>query len=111
MIGAVGSLVLATSLMAVGCGGGDDDSSVPSDPVLAQGRDVYRSQCAQCHGSRGGGGSGVKLAGVVAASYPNFEDHVAVIRDGKGSGRMPAFGDRLSPEEIEAVARWEREGF
>jgi mono/diheme cytochrome c family protein len=52
----------------------------------------------------------VKLAGVVAARYPDIEDHMAVIREGKG-GRMPKFGDQLSPEEIEAVARWEREGF
>jgi mono/diheme cytochrome c family protein len=51
----------------------------------------------------------VKLAGVVAARYPNIDDHIAVIREGRTG--MPAFDERLTPEEIEAVARWEREGF
>jgi mono/diheme cytochrome c family protein len=99
-------VALAGALAA--CGG--DEQPIPSDPVLARGQDVYRKNCAQCHGSRGGGGSGVKLAGVVAARYPDIADHVAVIRDGRTPG-MPAFGDRLSAEDIDAVARWEREGF
>jgi mono/diheme cytochrome c family protein len=51
----------------------------------------------------------VKLAGVVASRFPNIEDHIAVIRDGRQPG-MPGWGDKLSPEDIEAVARWEREG-
>jgi mono/diheme cytochrome c family protein len=54
---------------------------------------------------------GPKLAGVVANRYPNIEDQMAVIRDGKSS--MPAFGgsssSALSDEDIEAVARYERE--
>lgn len=107
------ALAVVSALCAIAlplaCGGGDG-GEVPTDPVLALGRDVYRGNCAQCHGSRGGGGSGVKLADVVAARYPNIDDHIAVIRDGR-SPRMPKFGDRLSREEIEAVARWEREGF
>lgn len=103
--------VVALALSAtVACGGGDDDAT-PSDPVLAQGQQVYRQNCASCHGAKGGGGAGVKLAGVVASRYPNIDDHIAVIAQGRGNGRMPAFEDRLTPEEIAAVARWEREGF
>jgi mono/diheme cytochrome c family protein len=104
------ALVVATALVLAACGS-SDSGSTPTDPVLARGQDVYKKNCAQCHGSKGGGGSGVKLAGVVAARYPNIADHVAVIRDGKGSGKMPKFGEKLSAEDIEAVARWEREGF
>lgn len=107
----VSALVLMSLLALAACGGGDDNGdAAPSDPVLARGQEVYRQNCAQCHGSRGGGGSGVKLAGVVASRYPNIDDHITIITDGKGGG-MPGFGEKLSPEDIEAVARWEREGF
>ena len=103
-------LALIVPILAA-CGGGDDNGdAAPSDPVLARGQDVYRQNCAQCHGSRGGGGSGPKLAEVVASRYPNIDDHITIITDGKGGG-MPGFGEKLSPEDIEAVARWEREGF
>lgn len=102
------ALVLATTLVLTACGG-SDSGSTPADPVLARGQQVYKDKCATCHGSKGGGGSGVKLAGVVAAQYPDIEDHIAVIRDGRQPG-MPAWGEKLSPEDIEAVARWEREG-
>ncbi len=106
----IGALLMALLALAA-CGGGDDNGdAAPSDPVLARGQDVYRQNCAQCHGSRGGGGSGPKLAEVVASRYPNIDDHITIITDGKGGG-MPGFGEKLSPEDIEAVARWEREGF
>lgn len=101
-------VALAATLGLAACGS-SDDTATPSDPVLAQGQKVYRQNCATCHGSKGGGGSGVKLAGVVASRYPNIEDHEAVIRDGIQPG-MPAWGSKLSAEDIEAVARWEREG-
>jgi ubiquinol-cytochrome c reductase cytochrome c subunit len=102
------AVIVATTLVLAACGS-SDESSTPTDPVLARGQEIYRKRCATCHGSRGGGGSGVKLAGVVASRFPNIEDHIAVIRDGRQPG-MPGWGDKLSPEDIEAVARWEREG-
>lgn len=106
------ALVLAATLLLAACGSGGDSSSstVPSDPVLARGQEVYKKNCATCHGSKGGGGSGVRLAGVVASRYPNIADHERVIHDGIQPG-MPAWGDKLSADDIEAVARWEREGF
>ena len=79
----------------------------PSDPVLAQGQGVYNQSCASCHGRGGGGGQGAKLAGVVAARYPNIADQEAVIANGRSS--MPSFKGSLSAEEINAVARYERE--
>lgn len=97
---------LAFTLAA--CGGGDDGIATPTDPVLAEGQNIYRNNCASCHGTKGGGGSGPKLAGVVEAKYPNIADHLAIIADGKGGG-MPGFSERMTPEQIEAVARYERE--
>jgi mono/diheme cytochrome c family protein len=105
----VGSAVVAAALGLGACGGGGGaEQATPSDPVLAQGQQVYKDHCARCHGSRGGGGAGVKLAGVVAQRYPDIEDQIAVIANGRAN--MPKFSEELSPEEMEAVARWEREG-
>jgi mono/diheme cytochrome c family protein len=40
--------------------------------------------------------------------YPDIADHIAVVRDRRRG--MPAWEDALTPEEIEAVVRYEREG-
>lgn len=102
------ALAAALGLAAlVGCS--SDSPSTPSDPVLAQGQDVYNRQCAQCHGTSGGGGVGPALAGVLEERYPDIADQMAIIAEGRPGTNMPAFKDRLSAEEIEAVARYERE--
>ena len=68
------------------------------------GRDVYQERCASCHGGNGEGASGPTLAGV--ADRLTVDDHVAVVRDGRG--QMPGWDGRLSDEEIEAVVDYER---
>ena len=103
----VAGLVVAVGATAVAACGGSAAPPRPSDPVLAQGQDVYNARCASCHGRGGGGGIGPKLAGVVAERYPDIADQEAVIRNGKGS--MPKFDTSLTAEEITAVARYERE--
>lgn len=101
-----------------------------ADPVLAEGQEIYAGQCAGCHGGSGQGGTGRPLAGEVYLTFPNIEDHIAWIREGSptagtpygdpnrpggqhvsqdGWGAMPAFGESLTPEQILAVARYERE--
>jgi mono/diheme cytochrome c family protein len=101
-------VVAVVSLTTAACGAGDD-VPVPSDPVLAQGQKVYNANCASCHGAKGGGGLGMKLADVVEGRYPNIDDQIAVIAEGRAG--MPGFAGKLSAEELEAVARYEREGF
>jgi mono/diheme cytochrome c family protein len=105
---ALGAVVVVTAvvLLAAACGG-QSAPATPSDPVLAQGQQIYNRNCASCHGKGGNGGMGKKLAGVVANEYPNIADQEAVIAGGRGS--MPAWKDKLTPEEIEAVARYTRE--
>lgn len=73
----------------------------------AQGGQVlYEGRCAQCHGRRGQGGAGPSFEGI-RQTYPDVTEHEAIVRDGKG--RMPAFGDMLTPEQISAVVAYERE--
>lgn len=89
----------------------DDDggatADTPSDPVLAEGQTLYASNCSSCHGASGEGGIGIKLAGNVETRYPNIADQEAVILNGRGT--MPAFKEKLTPEQVTAIARYERE--
>jgi cytochrome c55X len=101
-------LPLGASLLAA-CGGGSSVAR-PSDTVLAQGQDIYNERCAQCHGDRGQGGTGMKLGGgAVARSFPNIADQIKVIQDGRPGTAMPGWKTVLSNDEITAVARYERE--
>jgi mono/diheme cytochrome c family protein len=107
-----GLLLVVAATVAAACGGsGGSAPPTPTDPVLARGAQIYSQKCASCHGKGGGGGMGPKLAGVVANRYPDIADQMAVIRDGRSS--MPGFGgsssSALSDDDIEAVARYERE--
>jgi mono/diheme cytochrome c family protein len=99
---------------------------------LELGAEVYASRCASCHGGGGGGGVGRALSnGEVLLTFPDIEqmiEFVAVGTDGIGTGTpygdpdrpggahvagsfgvMPAFADSLTPEELLAVVRHERE--
>lgn len=71
------------------------------------GASVFVANCAGCHGSRGLGGLGPKLAGgAVVARFPDVQTQIALVTNGKGS--MPAWGSRLSAAEIEAVVDYTR---
>ena len=107
-----------TALIAVSLAGGACSSGgvpeVPAgpdgtpDPVLVAGRQVYVERCANCHGDDGGGGRGSELSdGLLIERYPDVAEQVAVVFEGVRG--MPAFGEALSVEEIEAVTRFTRE--
>lgn len=100
----------------------------PADPELAMGAEVYASACSGCHGAGGQGGTGRPL-GEVVATFPDRADHIAWVENGspeagspygdpaqgrvsqQGWPAMPGFASTLSPEEIAAVVRYEREEF
>jgi mono/diheme cytochrome c family protein len=67
---------------------------------------VYEASCAGCHGADGTGvaGRGRPLTGIAAQG--DRATHVASITDGKGG--MPAFGERLSADEIDQAASYVR---
>jgi mono/diheme cytochrome c family protein len=73
----------------------------------AVGSAVYASNCSSCHGPRGEGGSGPKLAGgAVVVRFPNEQDEIAIVTNGKGS--MPAWRNRLTAAQIQAVVEYTR---
>jgi mono/diheme cytochrome c family protein len=118
------AFIFATTLSPPGLG--------ENDPLMI-GREIYAGKCASCHGAAGGGGVGPALTnGDVLLTFPDPLDHIAWVEGGEASaaedgtygdpsraggqrnvstfaGRMPAFGTSLSPEEIAAVVRYERE--
>jgi mono/diheme cytochrome c family protein len=105
--------VLVSAVAVVGLSGAlaacssSETPATPTDPVLAEGQQVYTRNCARCHGTAGQGGVGPRLADRVTGDFPDIADQEQFIADGKGS--MPGFADRLTPEQIEAVARYTRE--
>jgi mono/diheme cytochrome c family protein len=68
---------------------------------------IFGQRCAGCHGGDGSGGIGPRLAGGrVVADFPEPQDQIAVVSNGRGG--MPAFGERLKPEEVAAVVEYTR---
>jgi mono/diheme cytochrome c family protein len=68
---------------------------------------IFGQRCAGCHGGDGSGGIGPRLAGGrVVADFPDQQQQIAFVTNGQDG--MPAFGERLSPEEIAAVVDYTR---
>jgi mono/diheme cytochrome c family protein len=101
------------------------------EEAAPDGSAIFANNCAACHGASGQGGVGPKLAdGEVKLTFPDEADHLDWIKTGSAShkgqpygaadrpggqhvansGGMPAFSPKLSDEEIQAVADYEREG-
>jgi cytochrome c551 len=106
--------VLAAALVPLACGDDGGGSSTPeltpeqeNDPGLVTGREVYVNNCASCHGADGGGGSGPQLSDGKVADDLTLDEQIDVITNGRGV--MPSWKGDLTPEEIEDVARFERE--
>jgi mono/diheme cytochrome c family protein len=83
-------------------------------PALAQdaGADVYKQKCSLCHGDTGKGDTPAGQA-FKAASFSDpavikvsDADRALVIKNGKG--KMPAFGDSISPDQVKAVLAYIR---
>lgn len=105
---ALGLAIVASCSFVAACTSSSSSPAAPTDdPVLVEGQRIYASNCASCHGSKGDGGYGKKLAGVVETKYPNIDDQIAIITNGKGG--MPSFSQKLTPEQITAVTRYTRE--
>lgn len=77
----------------------------PSQPQISQGAEIYKqSGCVVCHGGLGTGGFGPKLAGDPMIAISQFVIAQILI----GRGQMPSFGDKLSDQQIAAVAQYIR---
>lgn len=100
---------------------GAEGTPPPPDTALAaEGKVLYDGHCASCHGIDGAGADDWKTPNA-DGSYPpppqdstghtwHHSDRVLVelIADGSDypGSRMPAFGDRLSTDQIQAVLEY-----
>lgn len=100
--GATLAVVLLGTAATTACASG----SVPSDPTLAKGQEIFNKNCAACHGTGGGGGTGPRLIGI--ADRMTEQQEIDKITNGVGGTAMPAWGGRLSADDIAAVAAYTR---
>jgi mono/diheme cytochrome c family protein/uncharacterized membrane protein len=81
-----------------------ETTAAPETTVAAvgaiDGMAIYESNCARCHGADGSGGRGPSLQGL-ATEEPDRQ--FAIDQIVEGGGGMPAFGNRLTLEQINAV--------
>ncbi len=83
---------------------------VPAAAVAAaggiDGGDLFGARCAGCHGGDGSGGIGPRLAGRMVERFPDPAAQITTVTEGRRG--MPAFGGRLSAEEIAAIVEYTR---
>jgi mono/diheme cytochrome c family protein len=100
-------LVVLVALLAIplaACGGDDSTEGAGGAP---DGQAIYESNCARCHGPDGEGGQGLPLGNGAVEESLTLDEQIDTITNGRNG--MPAWGDQLSDDEIEAVAHYERE--
>ena len=94
-------LLLALTLAACSTDADPKDTGGTTGLDADLGLKTYQTNCQVCHGINGEGGAGSMLNdGRLASS--TVADIETIVRD--GTDDMPAFGSRLSTEEISAVA-------
>jgi cytochrome c oxidase cbb3-type subunit 3 len=80
-------------------------AAVDPQQTRAEAEELYAANCAACHGGAGEGGIGPALK---AGQY-KFGRELAVVQASISQGRpggMPAFGNQLTAEQVEALARY-----
>lgn len=72
------------------------------------GAELFKNNCARCHGADAKGGEGPDLTDPQRKSKWSDSDERIVYKVTNGGRRMPAFADSLSAEEIKEIAKFVR---
>jgi mono/diheme cytochrome c family protein len=100
---------VAVALVFAACGGSGKRASTrttsPTSTSLAtqqQGAQIFQAKCASCHDT--------KLAGQVTRDFPNVDDEIAVVTNGRASSleTMPSFQGVLTTAQIRDVVEYTR---
>lgn len=94
-----GSKLLITKLTKIG------------ETANTNGGEIYKMNCAECHGDLGeGAAQGISLLKGHALKHTE-KDYIRKVTEGKEDKdkKMPAFKDKLTPEQIAAVVKFIRE--
>ena len=73
---------------------------------LGVGAATFATNCKSCHGAEGEGISAPNMTDDYYKNIKNIEDIAKVVHDGANNGAMPAWGNRLHPNEIVLVASY-----
>ena len=74
---------------------------------VAMGKGVFLTHCTSCHGSNAAGSTAApNLTDEHYIYVKSAADFADVITNGRGDGKMPAWGGRLHPNEIVLVASY-----
>lgn len=91
-----GSALLITKLTKIG------------EVSLVNAPEIYKTSCAECHGANGEGTKkGIPFTSGHALQHSEAE-FIEQVTNGEG-GKMPAFKDKLSAEQIAAVVKFVRD--
>jgi len=79
---------------------------------LADGGADFKMKCAPCHGTRGAGdtklGQNLKVRDLGSADVQKQADEELAAIITKGKGKMPAYGGKLSREQITGLVNYIR---
>ena len=92
-------------------GGGTDSGGAyiaETGALPTNGQEIFSARCSGCHGAQGQGGTGPRLAGRVANTFPDIEDEITKVTE--GGALMPSFGGSLSNADIRLVVEYTRAG-
>jgi mono/diheme cytochrome c family protein len=80
------------------------------EEILALGQRIFDTTCSACHGENGSGGSGPVLnSQQILTRNTNEQLRATIVAGGRRpNSTMPAFGDRLTSVEIDAVVQYLR---
>ncbi len=73
---------------------------------LKVGQTVYKTNCISCHGREGEGKVGPNLTDDFYKNITKIEDIARVIAKGAGNGAMPAWANRIHPNEVVLVSAY-----
>jgi mono/diheme cytochrome c family protein len=76
---------------------GDKNPRLGDPQAIDEGRRFYRTRCVICHGSQGGRGPNLFATGISDWKF------LETVINGRKGTLMPAFGDRMSPDDVWAV--------
>jgi len=94
----MGLVTLLASSMIVVC----SSSAVAQDAA-----GTYKAKCAMCHGADGKGGK-MGTRDFASAEVKAETDAQLTEIITKGKGKMPAYGEKLKPEEIKGLVAYVR---
>lgn len=128
-LAAITAMAAVTATLAAGCGGSGSDAShvqstartgatrpatiaktTPAGGLstadLQRGRSLFRASCGACHTLRDAGTHGTRARGeaVLDPIHPNVSSVKQFVSHGYGG--MPSFRGKLTPEDIDLLARY-----